>query len=124
MKELVDTTVRLLMIIFEWPWQSGEVPEDWKKANVTQVFKSCKKENTGNYWPVSLTSTLIKVMEHLILESISSHMNDKKVIRRSQHGFTNNKSCLTDLIAFCHETATWMDKGRQWILPVLTLVRF
>ncbi|XP_062426811.1 coiled-coil domain-containing protein 166 isoform X3 [Rhea pennata] len=33
----------------------GEVPEDWKKASVTAVSKD-KKEDPGNYRPVSLTS--------------------------------------------------------------------
>ncbi|XP_030921128.1 uncharacterized protein LOC115949049 [Geospiza fortis] len=50
--------------------------------------------------------------EHLILEAISIHMEDKKVIRSSQHEFTKGKSCLTNLIAFYDETTTWMDEGR------------
>ncbi|KAJ7400320.1 RNA-directed DNA polymerase from mobile element jockey-like protein [Pitangus sulphuratus] len=47
-------------------------------------------------------------MEHLILEAISIHMDD----RSSQHGFTKGKSFLTNLIAFYDETTTWMDGGR------------
>ncbi|TRZ08930.1 hypothetical protein HGM15179_018171 [Zosterops borbonicus] len=39
-------------------------------------------------------------------------MEEKKVIRSSQHGFTKGKSCLTNLIAFHDETTTWMDEGR------------
>ncbi|KAJ7408521.1 rna-directed dna polymerase from mobile element jockey-like [Pitangus sulphuratus] len=81
-------------------WRSGEVIEDWKKANVTLVFKKGKKEDPGNYQPVSLTSIPRKVMEQLILEAISKDMDDKKVIRSSQHGFTKGKSCLTNLSAF------------------------
>ncbi|XP_064357031.1 paired box protein Pax-5-like [Dromaius novaehollandiae] len=49
----------------------GEMPEDWKKANVTPVFKKGKKEN---YMLVSLTSIPGEVMEQLILEAISKHM--------------------------------------------------
>jgi len=64
------------------------VPEDWRKANVTPVFKKGKKEDTGNYRPVSLTSILGKVMERLILEVINKQVEEKKVIRSSQHGFT------------------------------------
>lgn len=39
-------------------------------------------------------------------------MEDKKEIRRGQHGFTTGKSCLTSLIALYDETTTWMDEGR------------
>ena len=42
----------------------GEVIEDCKIANVTLVFKMCKKEDLGNYRPVSLTSIPGKVMEY------------------------------------------------------------
>ncbi|GAB0180024.1 hypothetical protein GRJ2_000467700 [Grus japonensis] len=34
LRELADVIVRPLSIIFQWSWESGEVPVDWKLANV------------------------------------------------------------------------------------------
>jgi len=82
--ELVDIIAEPLSIIFESSWRTGEVPEDWRKANVTPVFKKGKKEEPGNYRPVSLTSIPGKVMEQLILEVINKQVEEKKVIRSSQ----------------------------------------
>ncbi len=54
----------------------GEVPEDWRKANATPIFRQVKKEDPGNHRPVSLTFFPGKAMEQL--ETISRHVNDKK----------------------------------------------
>ena len=78
----------------------GEVPEDWKKANVTSIFKKGKSEDLGNYRPVSLTLSPEKDIEQIILETIFRHMKVKKMIGSSQHGFTKSKSCLTNLLTF------------------------
>ncbi|KGL80412.1 hypothetical protein N309_11639, partial [Tinamus guttatus] len=80
LRELADAIAKPLSIIFERSWRTREMLEDWKKANVTPVFKKGKKEDPGNYRPVSLTSVPGKVMERLILAVVSRHMEDKKVL--------------------------------------------
>ncbi|KFZ60307.1 RNA-directed DNA polymerase from mobile element jockey, partial [Antrostomus carolinensis] len=79
LRELAEVIARPLSIIFAKSWETGEVPEDWRKANVTPIFKKGKKEDPGNYRPVSLTSIPGKVMERLILGAISRHIKDKGV---------------------------------------------
>ncbi|GAB0179180.1 mitochondrial enolase superfamily member 1 [Grus japonensis] len=102
---------RLLSIIFERSWRSGEVPEDWRKDNVTPVFKKGKEEDPGNYRPVSLTSIPAKMMEQLILGVINKLM-EEKVMESGQHRFSKGKSCLTNLIAFYGGMTSWVDEGR------------
>jgi len=51
-------------------------------------------------------------MEQLILDVIIKQVEEKKVIRSSQHGFTKEKSCLTNLIAFYDGMTGWVDEGR------------
>ncbi|CAM4587715.1 unnamed protein product [Lepidochelys kempii] len=112
LKELADVIAEPLAIIFENSWRSGEVPDDWKKANIVHIFKKGKKEDPGNYSPVSLTSVPGKIMEQVLKESILKHLEERKVIRNSQHGFIKGKSCLTNLIAFYDEITGSVDEGK------------
>lgn len=52
LRDLAEIIARPPSIIFSTLWGTGEVPEDWKKANVTLVFK--KKKDLAQQYPVQI----------------------------------------------------------------------
>ena len=66
LQELVDEVAVPLGTIFTKSMEEGLVPEDWKIANVTPIFKKGQKSSPANYRPISLTSVVGKVMEKVI----------------------------------------------------------
>ncbi|GAB0206562.1 hypothetical protein GRJ2_003121800 [Grus japonensis] len=112
LRELAEELAKPLSIFYQQSWLTGEVPDDWRLANVTPIYKKGQKEDLGNYRPVSLTSVPGKIMERFILSALTRQVQDNQGIRPSQHGFMKGRSCLTNLISFYDLVTRLVDEGK------------
>ncbi|KAJ7425004.1 hypothetical protein WISP_25893 [Willisornis vidua] len=65
------------------------------RVNIVLISKKVRKEDPGNYGPLSFISVPSKAMEKIILGGTENHLKDDTVIR---HSFGRGKSCLSKLM--------------------------
>ena len=112
LKEVKEAICKPLCAIFNLSLRTGKVVSEWKLANVTPLFKKGDKSNPGNYRPISLTSVVCKLMESILRDKIVEFLEENNIIRDSQHGFRNRRSCLTNLLDFLHDIYEMYEEGR------------
>ena len=113
LKTLAPEIAPSLTLIFQKSYETSEVPEDWRTANVSPIFKKGEKYTAANYRPVSLTCICSKLMEHIITSHILKHSNENNILYNLQHGFRPKLSCETQLVEFVHDISKNMVSGTQ-----------
>ena len=72
LKIFFDELCLPMALIFQKSLNKKKLPYEWKHANVIPVYKG--KENkckVNNYRPISLTSTIYKVMETYLYDKLT-----------------------------------------------------
>jgi len=97
LKHLGPKAVEYLTKIFNLSLSRSVIPDIWKKSVVVPLLKPGKSaEESNSYRPVSLLCPAIKILERLILPTMTEHLP----IPDFQHGFRKNHSTITALNEF------------------------
>ena len=95
-----------LTLIFQTSLQTKNLPDEWKHANISAIFKKGKKTLPSNYRPVSLTCVACKIMESIIRDAIIEHMTSNNLFSPYQFGFISGRSTVLQLL---HVLKIWID---------------
>jgi len=121
--ELRNELVKPLSKLFSLSVKSAHVPQDWKDANVTPLFKKGNRHQPENYRPISLTSIIGKILESIIKDNMIEHLERFKLIRESQHGFRKGRSCLTNLLDYMEVVTQHLDNDQPVDLVYLDFAK-
>ena len=109
----------VLRFIFQQSLDTGDLPLDWRKANISPIYKKGSKTVPANYRPVSLTSNCCKLLEHIIDSQIMRHFAEHNIIAENQHAFRKARSCESQLILTAHDLTKNMDNKLKTDMAVL-----
>ena len=113
LNEMAQELSPSLTLILTASLQQGKIPQDWKKALVTPIFKKNDQINPMNYHPVSLTSICSKLLKHLIHSNVMSHLNGCNIISDNHYGFCIKQYVELQVIRTIHDFAYNLNDRKQ-----------
>ena len=83
--KLVDLVSKPLALLLNKTMDEGCIPQDWKMAYVSPIFKKGARNKAENYKPISLMSIVCKLMESFVKDSITTHMRAEILLSLKQY---------------------------------------
>ena len=81
-----------------------------KVAKVTPIFKKEDKTDPGNYRPISLLSTINKILEKVMYKRVMSFLNKFKILYKYQFGFREKHSTIQAVIEITDNIISELEK--------------
>ena len=96
---VISSLLHPLTVIFNLSLTSGTTPSQWKLAFVIPVFKKGDRRKVGNYRPISLTSSISRLFEAVLLKKLQQFVLENNCISRFQFGFVPNRTLCGNLLS-------------------------
>lgn len=100
---------------------TGIFPNIFKKAVVVPIYKGGEVEAVSNYRPISLLSTISKIVEKVVNIRLTNFLESKQHLAINQHGFRAGRN-TEDAVASLSEIVTKsLDSGKRCLTVFLDL---
>ena len=98
--ELAELIALPVTLLFNITMKHGTLPDDWRRAFVSPIYKKGSRHLPENYRPISLTAILCKIMERFVRDRIVAHLLDQKLLSKKQYGFITGRATTTQLLCY------------------------
>ena len=93
LKDIIDHIAPALTEVFNKSLMTGEFPTVMKLSEVIPLYKCKEHFLETNYRPISLLTTMSKVLEKIVYQRVYNFLQDTHQIYDNQFGFRANHSC-------------------------------
>jgi hypothetical protein len=97
-KNLAEFLAEPLALIFEWFMSVRRIPDKWRCAVLTPMYKSSLTPDVSNYRSVALTCVACKIMERVIVRDMLHFIRDQRLITKQQYCFMARRSTTLNLL--------------------------
>lgn len=99
LQKLPKTAFKTVLDFYNKIWSSKDFPATWRHSIVLPVLKQGKDPTSAaSYRPISLTSTLCKIMERLVTTRLAYHLESNNILSGVQSGFRQGRSTIDQII--------------------------
>ena len=113
LKEIADSVSPVLTDVFNTSLSLAQVPDIWKRSNVSPVYKKDDKDNVASYRPISLISSVGKVFEKAIHKHVHNFILANQIITPFQSGFMPRDSTVNQLTDMYNTFCQALDEGKE-----------
>ncbi|EFO98826.1 hypothetical protein CRE_03490 [Caenorhabditis remanei] len=106
LKNVCTSVAEPLSIIFNESVRTGSIPIAWKSAIVKPLHKKGSRSDANNYRPISLTSSVSKVIEKMMRKHLTNFLNSNRLLSPSQFGFRSGMSTESQLLVYQEKIIT------------------
>jgi hypothetical protein len=99
-----------LVHLFNLSIQTGEFPNKLKMSRTVPIFKSGDPKSCDNYRPISLLSSISKVLEKAIAIRLVDHLKSNNLLNDNQFGFQEGVSTVHHLLKLTNYVANEINK--------------
>lgn len=103
LRNLDTTALEALLEYINEHWIAGTLPSQWKHADITLIPKPGKPLAPGNLRPISLTSCVGKLLEHMVQNRLSPFIEDNGHFPTNMYGFRPHLSTQDILLQLKEE---------------------
>ncbi len=97
--------------IFNISLREGVFPEKLKLCRVIPIFKTDNPLECDNFRPISLLSSISKVLEKIVAEKLIAHLLDNDLVYVHQYGFLPNRSTEHNLLQIINYISNALNEG-------------
>ena len=123
LKACLDVLIKPITDIINASLCSGLFPEDFKCAHVNPILKktTLSKEDLNSYRPISNLSFISKILEKVVANRLTSHININGLTNASQSAYKQFHSTETALLKVHNDINLNIDNGKVTALTLLDL---
>ena len=111
LKEILPIIADPLCYLFNLSFQTGFIPPRFKLAKVVPVYKSGDRHLFTNYRPISLLSSLSKLLEKIVAKQMYAFLYINNILYEHQYGFRKSHSTMHAVIQFLHNIHGALNKN-------------